>query len=285
MTGTAAEGAPKYVIVSDIDDTIQKSQIHWKLNPIAFAKNLFAFHDAFIGMPALYNALANDGMAFHYVTAAPKIIGSFPQRFLETSGFPAGTLWTRNSVFDPKADFKEAKILDLMRAHPDSLFILVGDNGEKDVPAYKRVQDHPEFGKRVIHTFIHKLYDDKTGVPLEPGQKPYISTAEITLDLRDADLLNDRASEAILKQVERGLQSRSSRIEQLTIPEFATYDQSSIKALATRALNEPNSEIRRLILSIATSMSERLNPADRHILPRLLEQRGIMIGRCSNALM
>lgn len=285
MTGMAADGAPKFVIVSDIDDTIQKSQIHWKLNPIAFAKNLFSFHDAFVGMPALYNTLAANGIDFHYVTAAPKFLSFLPRKFLETSGFPVGPLWTRDSVRDPMADYKEMKVIELMKANPDALFILVGDNGEKDVHAYKRVQDHPEFGKRVALTFIHKLYDDKTGSPLEPGQKPYISTAEITLDLREAQLLNDRSTEAILKQVERGLQSSSAKIENLTIPEYANYDQNSIKALATRALNEPNPEIRRLIFSITTSMNERLNPTERNALPRFLEQKSLRIGHCSKALL
>lgn len=253
-----AQAAPEFVIVSDIDDTIQKTQVHWRLNPVGFLQNLFRFHDAFVGMPPLYNALAAEGIPFHYVTATPRPLGALAQRFLETSGFPRGTLWTRDGVFQSTLEFKTARIAEIMRSYPDSKFILIGDNGQHDVEAYDRLAKHPELGSRVAATYIHQIYDFEVGKPLAEGQRPYISTAEITLDLRADGLLPEKTAQVILEHVERGLESRFRNVESLTIAEYATYDKRSIEALVARTQREQNPEIRRLILSIADSMNARL---------------------------
>lgn len=266
-----AEAGPKYVIVSDIDDTIQKTQVLWRDNPLATAKNYLTFHDAFIGMPTLYNALASRGIEFHYVTAMPQILSRLPDRFLQTSGFPVGKLWGRKSLFESTLEFKVRKITELMLEFPDRKFILIGDNGQHDVEAYHRLQKHPDLGSRVVAVFIHQLYDFTKGTPLADGQRPFISTAEITLDFREAGFLSDQEAKIILEQVERGLTSRFRNIEKLTIPEFATYSRESVEALIQRALRDPHTEIRSLLLSIADAMNERLPGHERlDSLPTLL---------------
>ena len=253
-----AEVVTKYVIVSDIDDTIQKTQVHWQLDPKGFLKNLFAFHDAYIGMPALYNALAFSGHKIYYLTGTPSFLAKYQEKFLETSGFPVGTLITRDSVGTSTYDFKVKALENLMRIHSQSQFVFIGDNGQQDILAYQTLRTHPELGRRVNLTMIHQVYGSPEGKPLQPEQKSYVSSAEISLTLRQHGLIDKEITREVLRQVERGLQSQSPRIKDLTIPKATPITETHLRNLEVWAQTDSDPIIAKIIRSIVSLMDGRM---------------------------
>lgn len=184
------------MVVSDIDDTIKWSHIPDHLRRLEDARDPTL---AFKGMPELYTSLANDGGAkFFYVTGAPDIgidqvqLDSIPRSVVLTNHFP---------VVDPvrdiylhklgekTEDFKVATITEIMKGHPGVDFILIGDNGEKDVETYERLRQDSQLGSRVKEVFIHKLYEGGNSLPLKPGQRAFVTAADLAAILYGLNLL------------------------------------------------------------------------------------------------
>src|SRR6516164_6177991 len=156
-------------VVCDIDDTIKWSHI---LGPeVLLLRDGLDYRLAFKGMPELYTSLASAGASFVYVTGGPDLvidklqINSIPQNVISTNRFPQGKIFLRQ-LGESTEDFKVTTITQIMRENPSCDFILIGDNGEKDVETYTRVRQDPEIGHRVKEVFIHKIYSG--GSSLEP---------------------------------------------------------------------------------------------------------------------
>ncbi|MCM2281587.1 MAG: App1 family protein [Bdellovibrionaceae bacterium] len=219
----------KTLIVSDIDDTIQltqmkaadgrtKSKARHALN---FSTGLLKSYDAFTAMPSLYSFLASNQNEIHYVTGAPKIVSMIPERFLQTANFPVGALWLRPDTEITTEEYKVERISEILLANRDARVILIGDNGERDVRVYERLSQDPRFQKQIADVYIHRLYTDDIGLPLAAGQKSYLTTADLALQLHlsgDIDLVQ---MQIVFRQVESALQSRFSEMRDLAFPNFA----------------------------------------------------------------
>ncbi|MFN7728125.1 MAG: phosphatase domain-containing protein [Bdellovibrio sp.] len=261
LTTPLAFALPETVIISDIDDTIRKTQVHHTGAVSAHISNVLN-PKAFIGMPALYSLLAANGVQFHYISGAPEIISAIPMKFLAATGFPVGPVTLRPSIGETTLDFKVAAIEASMRSRPNADFIFIGDNGEADTKAYARVSQDPEFRDRVKLVFIHKLYDLQTGVALLPGQLSYMTAAELALDFVRAGLLGEQQAEMVLRQVEQGLGHKSKAIRTLVIPEFASYTSQEVIAFHNRRYEQTNPTLRQLVIAISLLKNEFLQPGD-----------------------
>ena len=59
LLGSTANADSHLHLISDVDDTIQLTQIRMHGHYLQFLVNQFKSHDSFIGMPTLYQILAS----------------------------------------------------------------------------------------------------------------------------------------------------------------------------------------------------------------------------------
>jgi hypothetical protein len=219
------------MIVSDIDDTIKWSHI---LGPEVLVDGL-NYHVAFKGMPELYTSLANAGAKVIYVTGAPDIliaklhVNSIPQKVISTNHFPDGAIFMHQPG-ESTEDFKVATITKIMKGEPAFHFILIGDNGEKDVETYTRVRQDPEIGSRVQQVFIHKIYNGGSSLEPMPDQHPFVTAAELAAMLYSLNLLNGEDLTTIVKIVEQGMNDKNHD-HNLTLPFAAQLVPTQVDAI------------------------------------------------------
>ncbi|MEQ1876928.1 MAG: App1 family protein [Bdellovibrionia bacterium] len=248
ITFFSAHSGAQVIVISDIDDTIQLTQIkpsaptvtaravrYWNL-----LINVFRSHDSFTGMSATYTFAASESVRFHYVSGAPQRLERLPSKFLQTSGFPVGKLWTRPSTAVPTKDFKIRKIREIMNADPLVEVILVGDNGEYDTEVYEEISNDPVLGRRVKATLIHDLYPESVGKPLRPGQKSYFTAADFAVSLHQVGVLQESQLAAVFGLIEQGLNSRFGVIRDRTFPSFARLERKHVDLLAKMSASLEN---------------------------------------------
>lgn len=185
------------LIVSDIDDTIKVSHV---LSTLDSAWNLPRVRNEFYGMAALMTALSEDATFYpNYLTNAPEIIGGFHKRFLEINKFPEGRLFLRSGSSETHKLRELRKMRD--ETKPET-FILIGDNGERDVEFYdtfKKETKGTEF-----FTFIRYLYSpinkDEKGKPVRPSQIGFVTMIDLALALYDADQLTFGSTDQLIRQ-------------------------------------------------------------------------------------
>lgn len=176
------------LVISDIDDTIKESKVLSLPGKLEEALDT----DSFWLMPQLYRSINAD--QFFYVSAAPyELMHLSHERFLEKNEFPAGELILPK--LNQIRDFKIRTISALLRQHRPSFVILIGDNGEKDPAIYKYLVDNFKDQGVQFLTFIRMNYDSRVqGSPLEEGQIPFVSAAEIFLALYHLQLRQPKLS-------------------------------------------------------------------------------------------
>jgi phosphatidate phosphatase APP1 len=181
------------IVISDVDDTIQHTQVRptddtylaKATHVFKLARNVLKNHDAFIGMPQLYMMLAEQGAQFHYVSGATKTILRLPEKFLQTAGFPVGELSVREDTKDATALFKFDRISAILDANPNKKVILIGDNGEKDVTVFNRLQSVWRFRGRIERVYIHDLYPEPIGERVSHRQIPYLTAADLAMQFQE----------------------------------------------------------------------------------------------------
>ncbi|GKU01916.1 actin cytoskeleton organization and biogenesis [Fusarium langsethiae] len=130
-------------LISDIDDTVKKSNIS------AGAKEIF--RNTFIrdladlsveGVKEWYNKMANMGVSIHYCSNSPWQLFPVLASFFKIHGLPPGSLHLKQysgmlqGIFEPVAERKRSTLTRLLRDFPERMFILVGDSGEADLEVY-----------------------------------------------------------------------------------------------------------------------------------------------------
>ncbi|SRR5216683_4537226 len=246
------------IVVSDIDDTIKWSHI---LGPEVLRDGL-DYHLAFKGMPELYTSLVNARAKIVYVTGAPDIliaklqINLIPQKIVSTNHFPEGEIFL-HQLGESTEDFKVATITKIMKDNPAVDFVLIGDNGEKDVETYTRVRQDPEIGSRVQQIFIHTIYNG--GSSLEPmaDQHPFVTAADLAAMLYGLNFLNAEDLTAVVKIVKQGMNDEG-RDHNLTLPFASQLVSAQVDAIygsLPTTIDSPTREIlndiRNLILEQA----------------------------------
>ncbi|HZZ73196.1 MAG TPA: phosphatase domain-containing protein [Pirellulales bacterium] len=153
LTGRAQLLAPGgRSVISDVDDTIKVSRV---LQRKLLVRGTFSKpFRAVAGMADVYRQWAEQGAAFHYVSASPWQLFGALEAFRESNGFPAGAWemkhlkWRSAPVtrlFVAKTTYKRNKIEPLLLAYPGRQFVFVGDSTQHDPEVYGGIaRKHPE---------------------------------------------------------------------------------------------------------------------------------------------
>ena len=133
-------------VISDIDDTIKVTDVRDRKEML---RNTFLREFRPVeGMPELYQRLARQGAAFHYVSGGPWQLFPPLEEFRAKHGFPPGSFHMKQfSLADPRGlaklkehgEAKETNVEALLKAFPQRRFILIGDSGEQDPEIYGKL--------------------------------------------------------------------------------------------------------------------------------------------------
>jgi len=149
-------------VISDIDDTIKISEV---LDKRTFLENTFL--KPFLPVPGMaetYRRWRDQGAAFHYVSSSPWQLYPTLQKFIDSGGFPAGSVSLRlfrvkdSSFFNflkESEQYKHETIRAILARYPGRRFVLVGDAGEKDPEIYGAIAR--EFPRQVARVYIRDL--------------------------------------------------------------------------------------------------------------------------------
>jgi phosphatidate phosphatase APP1 len=151
------------LVISDVDDTIKITSIgnfeEVKLN--TFCRPFLPVE----GMAGVYQAWAEAGAGFCYVTGSPWQLYRPLEAFRERHGFPAGPWHMKHLRFAEPAtiwafvgtqnEFKRQRIEPLMERWSQRPVVLVGDSSEQDPEIFAALaRKHP---KRVMRIFIRDV--------------------------------------------------------------------------------------------------------------------------------
>ena len=154
-------------IISDIDDTVVETGAtnflkNWRRVLIEAPADRLAVP----GAAALYRMIAGDHRAparpFFYVSSSPWNLYGFITEFMELNGIPHGPMFLKDYGIDADKlidgghdTHKLAAIETILAAYPEFRFLLIGDNGQRDVSIYAQVVR--DFGTRVGGVFIRDV--------------------------------------------------------------------------------------------------------------------------------
>jgi phosphatidate phosphatase APP1 len=166
----------RYVVISDIDDTIMHTGVANKLKMLwrLFVQDAES-RVAFPGVAALYRALyaglsGNEANPILYVSRAPWGIYDMLDEFFTLHGIPVGpVLFLREwgvswkSPLPRKAEeHKRELISNMLALYRDLPFVLIGDSGQHDPEVYREIVDeHPG---RVLAVYIRNVSRDATRI-------------------------------------------------------------------------------------------------------------------------
>ena len=143
--------ASKIGVISDIDDTVLETGATSLLSK--GWNGLFMSPEdrvAVPGAPEFYKMLAGQGEApanpIFYVSSSSWNVYGYIARFMELKGIPRGPMFLKDFGLSESKFFSGSHIEHKIEAietilswYPDFKFLLIGDNGQKDVETYHRV--------------------------------------------------------------------------------------------------------------------------------------------------
>lgn len=154
-------------VISDIDDTVLETgatdlRANWRRILLHAPSERLAVP----GAAALYRAIARDQASparpFFYVSSSPWNLYGFLAEFMELNAIPHGPMFLKDWGIDRDTllmashnAHKLAAIREILNFYPEFRFLLVGDNGERDVEIYATIVG--EFGTRVAAVFIRDV--------------------------------------------------------------------------------------------------------------------------------
>jgi phosphatidate phosphatase APP1 len=141
-------GQARFGVISDIDDTILRTNVGNKLEMVYLTMLGNALtRRSFDGTRELYRGLALGGSApFFYVSKSVWNIFPLLEQFIREQGLPKGPLLLRQLRLFPGAApaHKPSAIAQLLATYPRLPFVLIGDSGEQDLEIYLEVaRSHP----------------------------------------------------------------------------------------------------------------------------------------------
>ena len=176
----------KWIIFSDIDDTIKDSNIAETTGVKAILSAIFKGHyytyQPIDGMAELYQQLVAQGALIVYVTSTPYQLAPFLLKFLRQAGFPDGPVfprWLGYGKFGHKF-----RIISKVMAHTTTQkCFLIGDSGEQDLPIYRRLAETPEFRDKVAKVLIRHVPGSPLPKDLHDRELIYHSLEELKTEL------------------------------------------------------------------------------------------------------
>lgn len=164
----------RWIIVSDIDDTIKDSKIGETTGLKQILRGVFKGnyyqYDAIGGMAELYQKLAKQGCLIAYVTSTPYQLAPFLLKFLRERGFPEGPVFPRWIGYG-RFGHKWRTIQRILLGTDAQKCLLIGDSGEQDLQIYRRVASTPQFKEKIGKIYIRELAG--TTLPDRSGDVEY----------------------------------------------------------------------------------------------------------------
>jgi phosphatidate phosphatase APP1 len=150
----------KWVVVSDIDDTIKESNVAETTSFRAIVRSLFKgnyyTYKAIEGMAELYQTVAEKGGLVVYLTSTPYQLAPFLLKFLRDAGFPEGPVFLR--WLGIKRFGHKWRMLHRILSNMDNQkVILIGDSGEQDLQIYRRICDNEAFRDKIEKVLIRHV--------------------------------------------------------------------------------------------------------------------------------
>lgn len=159
----------KYVVVSDIDDTVLQADV---ANMFKMARNVFLGNAhtrlPFPGVAALYRALfhgktGNEMNPLFYVSASPWNLYDLLSQFFHLQDIPIGpVLFLRNWGISREEllpvhnrNYKLNTIRQMIEFYPDKPFILIGDSSQEDPEIYAELT--ALYPKRIQAVYIRNV--------------------------------------------------------------------------------------------------------------------------------
>lgn len=161
--------AAQFGVISDVDDTI----LHTGATRLITMAKLTFLGNArtrvpLPGVAEFYQALqgthtrdSNELNPIFYVSSSPWNLFDLLEDFLQLNNIPLGPLLLRDLGFDNNKFLKEGhehkleKTRRILRAYPDTPFVLIGDSGQEDANLYATAAE--EFGERIKAIFIRDV--------------------------------------------------------------------------------------------------------------------------------
>ena len=156
-----------WAIISDIDDTVIETGAtdflkNWRRVLVERPEDRLAVP----GASGLYKMIARDHVAparpFFYVSSSPWNLYGFLTEFMEMNAIPHGPMFLKDYGIDDNQfirpshhDHKLKAIETVLAFYPALTFLLIGDNGQKDVEVY--AQAAADFPGRVAAVFIRDV--------------------------------------------------------------------------------------------------------------------------------
>jgi len=154
-------------IISDIDDTVVETGAtdflkNWRRVLVDRPADRLAVP----GASTLYKMIARDHAAparpFFYVSSSPWNLYGFIAEFMEMNGIPHGPMFLKDYGIDRTQfirkshdEHKLPAIESVLAFYPRLRFLLIGDNGQRDVSVYAQVVK--DFRQRVAAVFIRDV--------------------------------------------------------------------------------------------------------------------------------
>jgi phosphatidate phosphatase APP1 len=154
-------------IISDIDDTVVETGAtdflkNWRRVLVDRPQDRLAVP----GASSLYKIIARDHAAparpFFYVSSSPWNLYGFIAEFMELNGIPHGPMFLKDYGIDRSQFIRKSHdehklhaIETVLSFYPNLRFLLIGDNGQRDVSVYAKVVS--DFPARVAAVFIRDV--------------------------------------------------------------------------------------------------------------------------------
>lgn len=130
-------------LISDIDDTVKKSNISSGAREIFRNTFIRELRDLTVeGVQEWYTDMHKQGVKFHYCSNSPWQLFPVLASFFKLGGLPPGSLHLKQysgmlqGIFEPVAERKKGTLTRLLGDFPERKFLLVGDSGEADLEVY-----------------------------------------------------------------------------------------------------------------------------------------------------
>ncbi|HEX8169516.1 MAG TPA: phosphatase domain-containing protein [Thermoanaerobaculia bacterium] len=152
----------EFGIISDIDDTIVRTDATRLLGMVRSVIRNAASRTAFDGVAELYRALHRERNPIFYVSSSPWNLYELLHDFMDLNGIPPGPMFLQDwgisrsqLIVAPHEVHKLRQIQLLLDFYPHLRFILIGDSGQRDPEIYLDViRTHHE---RIAAAFIRDV--------------------------------------------------------------------------------------------------------------------------------
>ena len=163
------EDNAEYGVISDIDDTILKTDVTSFLKLRLLKNSLLTNAYQRIplkGAPELYQQLhrgksGQNKNPIFYLSNSPWNLYQYLKLFLDFNKFPKGPILLRNfrgpldRSLKPEKPHKQKEIINILKTYPKLNFILIGDSGEHDASIYTEIA--AQYPDRILAIYLRSV--------------------------------------------------------------------------------------------------------------------------------